>query len=255
MKCQTRRGFFALAFFIFLAAWPDGLCAEEPTSESGRVAAIMHKVIDVYGGKEAVEGVHSLHAKGKIEAFMLHDQGTYELYFKRGRKLRVETKYSQSSELRLLNENRGYRSTDKLPLEEVYGPRYLSMVYQCKHLNILHDLLSGTYEIRSTGQSIISGKKVEVFRLNDKEGAVMDVFIDTQTAFIRKVTAYFSSGQKQIDLSAEFSDFEKVGDTLFPFRITNYAGGLKVAETVIEKYTLNPEIQDSLFAPTSFQSL
>jgi hypothetical protein len=253
--CQMRRSLCAVALVIFLAALPVGLCAEEQTSESGRIAAVIRKVIDTYGGKEAIEGVHSLYAKGKIEAFMLRDQGTYELYFKRGRKLRVETKYAKSSEVRILDENRGYRSTDKLPLQEVYGHRYLSMVYQCKHLDILHDLLSGTYESRSMGQSFVSGKKVEVFRLNDKEGAVMDIFVDTQEAVIIKVTAYFSSGRKQIDLSAEFSDFQKVGDSLYPFRITNYAGGLKVAETVIEKYSLNPEIPPSLFAPTVFQSL
>jgi hypothetical protein len=70
-----------------------------------------------------------------------------------------------------------------------------------------------------------------------------------------KVAAYFSAENKQIDLSAEFSDFRKVGDSVFPFRITNYAGGLKVAQTVIEKYSLNPNIADSLFLPSAIQEL
>ena len=186
---------------------------------------------------------------------MLQDHGTYEFYFKRGGKLRVETKYAHSSEVRLLNDERGYRSTDTLPFEEVYGPRFLSMVYQYKHLNILHDLITGAYRIRSLGLSHAGGDNIEGFRLNDKEGTVMDVFIDKQTFFIVKVTAYFSAENKQIDLSAEFSDFRKVEGAVFPFRITNYAGGLKIAQTVIEKYSLNPPVADSFFVPSAIQSL
>ena len=249
------RGFFYILMFLLLIPSSKALCAEEPSSETQRITAIINKVIDSYGGKDIIEGIHSLRAKGKIEAFMLHDQGTYEFYFKRGGKLRVETKYGHSSEVRILNAERGYKSTDTLPFEEVYGPRFLSMVYQYKHLNILHDLITGGYRIRSVGLSHASGDNIEVFRLNDKEGTVMDVFVDKQTFFIVKVAAYFSAENKQIDLSVEFSDFRKVGDVLFPFRITNYAGGLKIAQTVIEKYSLNPSIADSFFVPSAIQSL
>ncbi|MFZ2197894.1 MAG: hypothetical protein WAV13_09190 [Thermodesulfovibrionales bacterium] len=249
------RGFFYILILFLLIPGPKALCAEEPANEAQRITSIINKVIDAYGGKDIIEGIHSIHAKGKIEAFMLHDHGTYELYFKRGGKLRVETKYERSYEVRILNNERGFRSTDKLPFEEVYGPRFLSMVYQHKHLNILHDLITGSYRIRSLGQSQTGGNNAEVFRLNDKEGSVMDVFVDKQTFFIVKVAAYFSAENKKITLAAEFSDFRKVGDTLFPFKITNFAGGLKIAQTVIEKYSLNPPFEDSFFVPSTIQSL
>ncbi len=197
----------------------------------------------------------SLHAKGKIEAFMRHDNGTYEFYFKRGRQLRVETKYEHSWEVRILNGDKGYRSSDTRALEEVYGPRYLSMLYQYKHLDILHDLAKGAYQVRSAGRSSVNGNNVEVFRINDKDGAVMDICIDAHNSHIIKVTAYFSEANRQIDLSAEFSDFRKVGDSVFPFRISNYAGGLKIGQTVIEEYSLNPDTADSLFVPSIIHSL
>jgi outer membrane lipoprotein-sorting protein len=241
--------------FFLLIPGPMDLFAEEPSSEAQRITSIINKVIDSYGGKEIIEGIHSVYAKGKIEALMLHDHGTYEFYFKRGGKLRVETKYERSSEVRILNNERGYRSANTLPFEEVYGPRFLSMVYQYKHLNILHDLSTGAYLIRSLGQSQTSSDNIEVFRLNDKEGTVMDISVAKQTFFIVKVAAYFKAENKQIVLSAEFSDFRKVGGSVFPFRITNYAGGLKIAQTVIEKYSLDPSIADSLFMPSTIQSL
>ena len=254
MTHRMHRFFYMLMLFLLIPG-PKALGAEEPSSEAQRIASIVNKVINAYGGKDSIEGIHSVHAKGKIEAFMLRDHGTYEFYFIRGGKLRVETKYERSYEVRILNAERGYRSTDTLRFEEVYGPRFLSMVYQYKHLNILHDLITDAYQIRSLGQSKTSVDNIEVFRLNDKEGTVMDVSVDKQTSFIVKVAAYFKAENKQIDLSAEFSDFRKVGDAVFPFRITNYAGGLKIAQTVIDNYCLNPSIAESFFVPSTIQSL
>jgi hypothetical protein len=255
MRLQTRRVVCHILLCLFFITSPEGVFAADVTVEAQRITSIINKVIDAYGGKEAIEAIRSFRAKGEIEAFMLRDHGTYEVYFKRGRKLRIETRYKRSSENRILNGDRGYRSTDTLPFEEVSGPRYFAMVYQYKHLDILHDLIKGTYEILSVGKAAINGSNAGIFKLTDKEGAIMDVYIDEQNSFIVKVTAYFSSENKKIDLSSEFSDFKKVGDSVFPFRITNYAGGLKVAQTVIDKYSINPDMADSLFEPSIFQSL
>ncbi len=254
MRNHTAHIFYILVC-VFFVIRPESLLAEELTDEAQHITSTVNKIIDAYGGKEVVEGIRSLHAKGSIQAFMRHDQGTYELYFKRERKLRVETKYESSSELRILNGDRGYRSADGLPPEEVFGPRYFSMLYQYKHLDILHDLLRGSYQISFAGKSSVNGSDVEVFRLTDKEGTIMDVFIDMHNFYIVKVTGYFSADNKKMDLSAEFSDFKKVGGSLFPFRITNYAAGMKIAQTVINKYLINPDIADSLFGSANTQSL
>ena len=245
---------FCVLLCFFFISRSENLFAEAAMDETQRIASIINKVIEVYGGRAAIEGIHAIHAKGEIEAFMLNDRGTYELYFKRGRKLRVETKYSRSWELRILNGDKGYKASESLPVEEAFGPRYLAMVYHYKHLDILHDLVKGTYQIRSAGRSSLNGTAVEVFHLNDKEGGVLDIFVDERNSLIVKVTGYFSADNKSTYLSAEFSDFKSVGGSLFPFRITNYAGGMKIAQTVIDKYLINPEIADSMFEPAVIHS-
>ncbi len=242
-----------LVSFVWIR--PAGLFADEATTESKRVASIIENVIRAYGGKEIIEDIKCFHMKGRIEALMLNDNGTYELYFKRGKKLRVETKYDRSWEIRVLNGDKGYRASDAQPLEEVFGARYLAMVYHFRHLDILHDLVIGTYEIRSMGKSSVNGGNVEVFHLNDKDGAILDIYVDEHNFLVLKVTGYFKERGKQIDLSAEFSDFRKVNGSIFPFRITNYAGGLKIARTVVDEYLLNPDIADFLFEPTIIRSL
>jgi len=253
MKNQTAHIFYILVC-VFFVIRPEVLFAEEITDEAQHISSVLNKVIDAYGGKEVVEGIHSFHAKGAILAFMRHDHGTYELYFKRERKLRIETKYESSSEIRILNGDKGYRSADGLPPEEVFGPRYFSMLYQYKHLDILRDLLRGLYQISFAGKSSVNDSDVEVFRLTDSEGTIMDVFIDVHNFIIVKVTGYFIADAKKMDLSVEFSDFKKVGGSLFPFSITNYASGMKTAQTVIDKYFINPQIADSFFGPSNIQS-
>jgi len=254
MSNNAARIFFSILLCFFFISRSEGLFAKEASDEDRRIASTINKVIDAYGGREAIEGILALHAKGEIEAYMLNDRGTYEFYFKRGRKLRVETRYKHSWELRILNGDKGYRAADSLPLEEAFGPRYLAMVYQYKHLGILHDLVKGTYQIRSAGRSSLDGKAVEVFNLNDKEGGALDIYIDEHNSLIVKVTGYFSADNKSTYLSAEFSDFKSVGGSLFPFRITNYAGGMKIAQTVIDKYFVNPEIADTMFEPAVIHS-
>lgn len=246
--------YIVLLSLIFISSTEDPFAADT-ASEAQRITSVINKVIDAYGGKEAVEGINALHAKGRTEAFMLHSNGTYELYFKRGRKLRIETRYGRSWELRILNGDRGYRAAESLPLEEVFGPRYFAMVYHYKHLDILHDLIKGAYRIHSVGRASIDGNNAEVLQLSDKDGAAMDICVDEHSFLIVKVTGYFSSGNKSTYLSAEFSDYKKVGGSLFPFLITNYAGGIKIAQTVIDKYFINPEIADSIFEPALIQSL
>ncbi len=253
MRNHIAHIFYILVCILFVTG-QEGVFADQAPDEAQSITSIVNKVIDAYGGKEVVEGIHSLHAKGEIRAFMRHDHGTYELYLKRERKLRVETKYEHSSELRILNDDRGYRSDDGLPLEEVFGPKYFSMLYQYKHLDILHGLLKGSYKISYAGNSSVNGNDTEVLRLIDKEGTIMDVFIDIHNFLIVKVTGYFSEDDKKMYLSAEFSDFKKVGGSLFPFSITNYAAGMKIAQTVIDKYFINPDIPDSFFGTANLQS-
>lgn len=239
---------------VFFVTGPEGLFADEGPDEAQFITSITGKVIDAYGGKKVVEGIHSIHAKGEIQAFMRQEHGTYELYLKRERKLRVETKYEHASELRILNGDRGYRSDDGLPIEEVFGPRYFSMLYQYKHLDILHDLMKGSYKISFAGKTSVYGNPAEVLRMIDKEGTIMDVFIDAHNFLIVKVTGYFSENDKKMSLSTEYSDFKKVGGSIFPFSITNYAAGMKIAQTVIDKYLINPDIADSFFESANIQS-
>jgi hypothetical protein len=244
-----KHALYALMVLSMISGFARLSSADTPGAPEN-IPSLVSKIIAAYGGKDAVEKLKNVHASGDIEAFMRRDHGTYEVYFKRPRKLRVDTKYQGSSETRILNGQMGYRRMDGLPLSQARGGSLLAMVYQYKHFDLPYGLLKGAYSIRTKGKEDLNGRPVEVLHLTDNEGPPMDAYVDTHAFFIVKVTGYFVvAGSRSTALSAEFSDFRKVDGTVFPFRIINYAGGFKIAETTMKTYRINTSMADSLFAP------
>ena len=236
--------FFILWAVILLTVGPALLRAEGTQQEDERVRRIIEKVVKAYGGSKALKNVRSIYAKGRIAAFAFGEEGTYVRYFERGRRLRVDIDYPNSSEHRILNGTKGYEGGS-----EVTGDRYLAMVYQYKQLHLPYGLLHSDYRVTYEGKEQVDGKETEVLGLIDKEGPPMKIYIDTKTFYIVKVSGDFSMGGGSMELSAVFSEFRKVGGTYLPYRITNFAGGQRIAETHIREYKVNTPMAESLFGP------
>ncbi|HTG02343.1 MAG TPA: hypothetical protein VK654_17305 [Nitrospirota bacterium] len=236
----------AIVQIVFLHA---AIAAGADGRQDDTTRRLVAHVIAAYGGEKAIESVKGIHAVGEISALMRGDRGTYEYFFQRPGKLRVETKYQRSSETRILNNGRGYRGADAQPPSEVTGPKLLAMVYQYKHIDLLYDLLKGTYSVSRRGRESIQGNPADVLHLADSEGPPMDVAVDAKTFYIVRVTGYFKMGEGETSLSSEFSEFRKTGGAVLPYRIVNYAGGQKIAETVMKTYEVNPALPGTLFMP------
>ena len=238
-----------LIFSIFALFFAQAAFAAGKSGGGESASFICSKIIQAYGGKLAIEKTSAVYAIGDIDAFMRGDSGTYEMYFKRPRKLRVNTRYQRSSETRILNGESGYRGGDGALLEKVEDYRLLSMVYQYKHFDLPYGLLRGAYTVILQGKTVLNGKPASVLHLTDKEGPPMDVYVDGEFHIV-KVTGYFDLAQgATAALTSEFSDFRKVGGAVFPFKIDYSSGEMKIAETVMKSYKINPPIPDSLFAP------
>lgn len=238
--------YLALMFFIAIITPSQGVAGEKE-GLSKDIEALISGIVNAYGGKEVIKRTKAVYAKGEIKAIMRMDEGTYVRYFMRGRKLRVETTYSRSLERRVLNGELGWRSTEESVYHEVTGIRYSSMVYQYKQLDLPYGLLTNAYDVRDEGRGVLNGVEVRVLGLTDKEGPPMKVYIDPESCYVIKVTGTFRVAEATTDLSAEFSDFRIVDGVPFPFTVTNYAGGRKIAETHMTEYAINPEMDMSLF--------
>ena len=213
------------------------------------VPTFIKAVIAAYGGESRLARITSVYAKGSIEAFMRGDRGTSTRYFKRPRKLRAELVYQKSSETRILNGFRGWRGNANEPLPEVHGPSYLAMAYQFKYLDLPFGFLDKGYKISYLGRETLRALPVEVLQLEDNEGTIMRVSIDDGTHLIVRVVGSFGIGPGGAELAAEFSDFRDVEGVKFPFRVTNYSGENKIAETLVTEIRVNKEMPETLFQP------
>lgn len=217
--------------------------------EASPPSSLVNDVIAAYGGEKALARITSVYAKGSVEALVRGDKGVSIRWFKRPRQLRAELIYRKSSETRILNGFRGWRGSNGEPLREVHGPPYLAMAYQYKHLDLPFGFLDKGYKITYLGRETLRDIPVEVLQLTDNEGTIMRVHIDAGTHLIVRVAGVFSMGPGGAELAAEFSDFRDVEGVKFPFRITNYGGGRKIAETLVTEISINREMPDSLFQP------
>lgn len=207
---------------------------------------LIKQILQTYGGPEVLRSIHTLFATGIIEAYMRGGKGMYSFYLQRPGKLRVDIRYSESSEIRILNGQMAYRSLDNGLMEAVSAHRYLSMLYQYRHIDLPYELMQEGFEARITASGVMDGQPIKV--LNLSYGDIdMDAYVSTKTGLIVRTTAHFEVEGQSTSLTSVFSDFRAVGGTTLPFRIENYARNTKLATTIIESYTLNPEISGTLF--------
>jgi hypothetical protein len=214
-------------------------------AESGTVAG---RIIEAYGGRERLAVVRSITAEGRITAFMRGDEGTYRRTLRRDGSLFVDIVYSRSSERRILQNNKGYRGTGG-KVEQVTGPRLQAMVYQYNELDLPYGLLDGSCSATELRGDTVNGDAVRVLSCTDRAGNRMEVFVNAENYRIVKCEGVFAVGTESTSLSAEFDDFRTVHGILLPFRIVNYAGGRKISVTTIDRYLINPSVDDALFRP------
>jgi zinc protease len=222
--------------------------AEEGKAEF-QTTSFIKEVITAYGGEKTLANIKSVYSKGSIQTFMRNEKGISTRYFKRPRKLRAELFYPHSSETRIVNGFKGWRGSDTVPLREVQGPPYLAMVYQFKYLDLPFGFLDKGYRITHIGRETASGVPVEVLQLDDDEGPTMRIYIDSATRLITRVVGTFGSGKESAELSAEFSDYRDVQGIKVPYKVVNYSGNNRIAETVLIEVQVNKEMPDLLFQP------
>ena len=77
----------------------------------------------------------------------------------------------------------------------------------------------------------------------------MRVYIDSATHLITRVVGTFGFGKESAELSAEFSDYRVIQGIKFPFKVVNYSGSTRIAETVLIEVQVNRDMPDLLFQP------
>ena len=232
---------------VFLAALL--LLLPVPARADSTARQVIAKVMQAYGGSDTVEEIHSVCARGRIVAFAFNTQGTYSYCVARDRRLRVDIDYTSFSEHRLLNGRRALvQQGDGASQVLTGGPNFRSVVYQYEQLSLPRSLLNPAVRVRYEGRELLhDDQPVDVLSLQSGGSSLIKIYVDASSGRIVQTSGTIRMGGTQMVLASEYSDFRKVGNTIFPFKFSNYAGGEKIAETSIDSYTLNSELAADTF--------
>ena len=210
---------------------------------------LVASVLKAYGGEGAVRKVMSVTAKGRITEFLNGKEGNYARYFERPGKLRIEVMPEQGGEIRILNKNHGWHvgSGGLVPV----SPLVLqSMIYQYSYLDLPMGLADGSLQVKYGGKQSHNGRDGYLLLIELKKAPQLRLLIDAKTHLIVKVSSTFAMGMMGAgELSTEYSDFHAIDGVLFPFRLINFAGDMKLSEIVLSEITINRKIPAEFFAP------
>ena len=233
----------AAALAALFAAPSSGAAAMDKSMD-----AFTAKVVAAYGGAPAIMKAARVYAKGDITLYVAKGKGVYARYMERDRKLRVETVIGDTRELRILRGRRGWRGRND-DFAEVHDYQLLAMAYQYKQLDLPYGLLKKQYAIKDMGRAALGDMQTEVLGLTGAEGPPMKINVDIRTFRIVRVEGSFNINGGPASLAAEFGDFRNVDGVLMPYKITNYGSGMKISETDITVYKLNPPVPTGVFGP------
>jgi outer membrane lipoprotein-sorting protein len=216
--------------------------------EADQIKQHLASVVDAYGGKEAVSRVRSVVAKGTITDFMKRSQGAYSRAYARPGKLRIEIMADPAGEVRILNGNQGWRGNGTTQVA-VQGPPLEAMIYQYTYLDLPMGFADGTYSAVFQGRTGYRGRELNLVVIEPKGAPKVRIYLDPKSNLIVRVASDFNMGMGSSELSTEYEDFRPVGKVLFPFRLVNYAGDMKLSVIELSDIQVNPGLPEAEFMP------
>jgi hypothetical protein len=241
---MKRRFGYRFFFWMLVVLLPVSAAASsQPVTAQGWV----RRVIAAYGGRQALEKVHTIVYKGRIVALLGNDHGKETISLQRPDRLRTSVHYSRSSDERILN-GKDVWSSFGGDFQKTTGAARLAVIYQYQHLDLPMGLLGDGYQV-TLGVQEIDGRKYPVLDLSDVDGPPMRVIIDPDTGLIRRVSGIFKIQGQTTQLAVDYGDYRKVGPIPLPHRMINYAGGVKIAEADFDQVKINEPLPANLFHP------
>ena len=182
---------------------------------------VVDGVITTYGGAAAWKKVQTIRESGSLTSGM-GGHGTMTRTWQRARKLRVEIAYTDHTEVRDLDGDRGTRNG-----QAVTGPPLDGMTLQWARLAIPALLLERREQLRDLG--VREGLRLIEIPLND----VLTIMaaVDPKTFHIIRSASKGTGGGQTIEFVTEYSDLRKADGLLIAFSEENFAQGMKTGDT------------------------
>ena len=211
-----------------------------PFSASGAgLTALIESVVKAYGGSETVARLEAFRVDAEVTARMRGRKGTVRRDFEAPDRLRVEIAYPGTTEVRILDGEKGWRG-DAHKLHRVDGLPKVAMVYQALRSAVPWVLVHHRKVLEDRGRQQWAGSDYRLVGL--PWGTALDItfWIDAASRRVNRVDGVLKAGQARTVFGTEYLDFRRVKGLLFPFGENNYASGHHTGTTRVIAVVFSP---------------
>lgn len=222
-----RRGIAVIA--VALASFAAAASAAGPDT-----AAILDRVADAYGGREALTAVEGFTAHGKVLSLADGLTGKLQLELSLNGDLRSEIRYPHRTETRILAGTMAWSGG-----EHAQRPAERDMNIS---MRLQYHRLVAPFELAATdaGDLVREDPSPEGYvRLRRDWGASSRTIyeIDPETWRVVRTRGEIGEGDGVLLFETESNDFREVDGIWFPFRMTTTVSGHTAAETILDRLT------------------
>jgi hypothetical protein len=208
-------------------------------------ATLVGRCIEAYGGRAGLARSASAVHTGTVTS-ILHPGvvGQIGRAYRRSGKLRVEVRFGEDGEIRILDGGRGWRQG-----QEVASGQLASMILQAARLDLPSLLWTWIDRLEDRGTMELDGRTLRVLAVKVAPGLLVEADIDPSTGRILRSRGSSTGGPMPLEFTTTYSDFRTVDGVLVPFHEANWANGSSTGETVLAKVEFPRELPDELFRP------
>lgn len=255
MKTHIKNNFSFYGYFLLLwALMTMAAIAVEPAAPAAALAPtkeeeLIAKMVQAYGGKDALAKVRSLYTKGNQHVYQLENDGWVTRYWQRPGKMRIESATRRAQETRVLNGSKAWMAVRAGALKPAPPAHYQGMVFQYDAADLPFFLNENRKAAVYQGQSTVDGIAYQVLLVKKGSGQGMTAYIDEQSGLISRVSGSITVGNKPAAASLEFSEYRDVDGVKVPYKIVTLYGAAKASEIRMSEVVVNKDMADTLFNP------
>lgn len=200
-------------------------------------------------GQDQVLTIQTMINTGK--SIQMGMETNFTLYAKRPDKFRLEADIQGQKFIQAFDGQKGWTimpwagTTDpmELPADQVKF-----MKWQADMDGMLYNWKEKGYAVELTGKEDWEGTEVYKIKLTTQDNDVFYYFMDAENFVILKTemnTKYQGNDLKEETLTSNYKEVEGV---IMPFSMESFSNGQLSRQIMVESYTFNSELDDSMFA-------
>ena len=210
---------------------------------------ILEKMIEVQGGKKAIEGIKDMTLSGTIELAMQGLSGPITVYKKEPDKRRLEVELMGMVITRVYDGKNGWGTNLQTGgIEDMSGEQLAEM--KRESIPVVSILDPQKYGITYTykGKEEIEGKEYYILDQTYDDGFTSTLYLESDTYLIFKTVVKTTDPMGgEVKLEQFQSDYRKENGLLMAHLIITYASGEEIQKITVEEVSFNKGLEDSLF--------